>query len=50
MHIELDDHYGDFGAAIVALEMSVILSGSRAILEHYKALTEGVEMAGYLDA
>lgn len=48
--IELDETFGDFAATIVAHEMSVMLSGSKIVLEHYGALIEGIELAGYLDA
>jgi hypothetical protein len=48
--IELDETFGDFAATIVAHEMSVMLSGSKVVVEHYGALTEGIELAAYLDA
>ncbi|EFX62143.1 putative MSH5, mismatch repair ATPase [Daphnia pulex] len=47
---ELDETFGDFAATIVAHEMSVMLSGSKVVVEHYGALTEGIELAAYLDA
>ena len=42
--------FGDVSAEIVAHEMSIMLSGSTLVLEHYGALIEGIELAGYLDA
>lgn len=42
--------FGDFAAAIVAHEMSVIFSASKVVLKYYDALTEGIELAAYLDA
>ncbi|KAI9557097.1 putative MSH5 [Daphnia sinensis] len=47
---ELDEMFGDFAAAIVAHEMSVIFSASKVVLKYYDALTEGIELAAYLDA
>jgi hypothetical protein len=46
----LDETFGDIAATIVAHEMSVMLSGSKVVLEYYDALTDGIELAGYLDA